>query len=189
MLINTWKQILTCCSRTDIVVAAICPEWFKLIETWVSKSFDSSVVLEYQGEAIEQAMTMIIDYTCSSIRRKGLRSGENSAHKASPIEKEISNNRGTPRAPPLQIPTSSVIETYDIQIERKHAQVFGSIPQRLWRFQRRRNPLGVPKDDTKRKIANGHVTHDCLSFVPVARAPKIPAKIGLRAVDLEMSGH
>ena len=62
-------------------------------------------MLEYQGEAIEQAMTMIIDYTCSSIRRKGLRSGENSAHKASPIEKEISNNRGTPRAPPLQIPT------------------------------------------------------------------------------------
>ena len=50
-------------------------------------------------------MTMIIDYTCSSIRRKGLRSGENSAHKASPIEKEISNNRGTSRTPPLQIPT------------------------------------------------------------------------------------
>ena len=46
-------------------------------------------LLEYQGEAIEQAMTMIIDYTCSSIRRKGLRSGENSAHKASPIERKF----------------------------------------------------------------------------------------------------
>ncbi len=43
MLINTLKQLLTCCSRTDIVVAAICPEWFKLIETWVSEFFDSSV--------------------------------------------------------------------------------------------------------------------------------------------------
>ena len=38
-----WKHTLTCCSRTDIVVAAICPEWFKLIETRVSESFDSSV--------------------------------------------------------------------------------------------------------------------------------------------------
>lgn len=37
------KQTLTYYSRTDIVVAAICPEWFKLIETWVFESFDGSV--------------------------------------------------------------------------------------------------------------------------------------------------
>ena len=43
MLVNTRKQMLTCCSRTDIVVAAICPEWFKLIETWVPEPFDNSV--------------------------------------------------------------------------------------------------------------------------------------------------
>lgn len=38
--VKTWKQTLTCCSRTYIFVAAICPE---LIETWVSESFDSLV--------------------------------------------------------------------------------------------------------------------------------------------------
>lgn len=35
--------MLTRPSRTDIVVAAICPEWFKLIETWVLESYDSSI--------------------------------------------------------------------------------------------------------------------------------------------------
>ena len=29
------RSSLTFCSRTDIVVAAICPEWFKLIELLV----------------------------------------------------------------------------------------------------------------------------------------------------------
>ncbi len=38
--VKTWKQTLTCFSRTDIFVAAMCPE---VIETWVSEAFDSSV--------------------------------------------------------------------------------------------------------------------------------------------------
>lgn len=38
-----WKQTLTRYSCTDLVVAVICPKWFKLIETWVSECFDSLV--------------------------------------------------------------------------------------------------------------------------------------------------
>ncbi len=78
------------------------------------------------------------------------------------------------RGPELPPALYLIIEIYDIQVERKHAQAFGSIPQRLWRFQGRHNLLGFSKDDAKRKIANGHFTYECLSCVPVARASKIP---------------
>ncbi len=47
---------------------------------------ECGVCWDIEGEAIDWALTMIIDYTCSTYERKKPLGGENSAHKASPIE-------------------------------------------------------------------------------------------------------